>query len=108
MVAQSGADTESPGEAQRTLADLFNFIGIHQVPVNIFDLGHSGDYLCFECKVGDLGVTLRNADKALVGSDTETGQQRLLDDHLKIGIELRIDDVVRRVLRNTLAKIVHL
>ena len=81
-------------------------VGIHKIPVNILHLGDGGDHLCFEGKVGDLRVALGDADKALVGRDSETGQKGLRDNHLKIGIELRIDEVVGRVAGDALAEIV--
>ncbi len=61
------------GEAERALTDLFTLVGVYEVPVNILDLSHGGDDLCLEGKVGDLGVALGNADKALVGGDSEAG-----------------------------------
>ena len=94
------------GEAERALTDLLVFVGIHEVPVNILDLGHGGDDLRFESKVGDLGVALGNADEALVGGDPEAGQKGLGDDHLKPGIQLGIDAVVWPVAGDTLAEIV--
>ena len=51
------------GEAERALADLLALVCIHEIPVDILHLGHGGDDLGFESKVGDLGVALGNADK---------------------------------------------
>ena len=96
------------GEAERALTDLLALVGIHEVPVDVLDLRHGGDDLGFESKVGDLGVALGDADIALVGGDAEAGQKGLGDLHLKIGIELGIDGVVRGVAGDTLAEIVDL
>ena len=42
------------GETERTLIDLLVLVGIDQVPINILDLGHGGNDLCFESKICDL------------------------------------------------------
>ena len=94
------------GEAERAFADLLTVVGIDEVPVDILDLSYGGDYLGLESKIGDLGVALGNTDKALVGGDPEAGQNGLGDYQLKIGVQLRIDEVVRGVTGDTLTDIV--
>ena len=94
------------GEAERALIDLLALVGIDEVPVDVLDLGHGGDDLGLESKVGDLGVALGDADEALVGGDPEAGQKGLGRYALEIGIELGIDAVVRSVAGDTLAEIV--
>ena len=67
------------GIGQRALLDLFIFISVDQVPINILDSRNRSDDLRLEGKVGDLEVLLRNANIALVGAEAKTRQQRLRD-----------------------------
>ena len=59
-------------------------VGVHEIPVDILDLSHGGDDLRFESEVSDLEVALGDADVALIGGEPETGEQGLLNDHLKV------------------------
>ena len=51
-------------QGQRFLLHLHVLVGIDQVPINILDLIHRGDYLQTKSDIGDFAVVLGNANES--------------------------------------------
>ena len=66
------------GEVERTRLHLLVLVGGHEVPVHVGDLRDGGDDLQLEGLVGDLLVVACDAQIAQVGTESEAGEQLLL------------------------------
>src|SRR5271169_312177 len=86
------------GEGLLLHADIF--IGVDEIPVDVFNLIDGGDDLQAEGDVGNFPVVLGNADKASVGQRAEALQQVLCDLELKVGVDLRCYQARRVVGRD--------
>ena len=72
-------------------------IGVHQIPVQIADLGHGGRQLGAKCGIGDLPVGLADAQETQVRPQSEGCQQLLLNIESHACVKLRTQAVVRAV-----------
>ena len=73
------------------------FIGIHQIPIHIFDLVDRSNNLQAEGHVGNLAVVLGDVNEAQVRSRPKSLQQVLRDLELKIRSQVRRQQTYRTV-----------
>ena len=66
------------GKGERLLVYARLFVGAHQVPIHVFDLGDGGDDLVFEGDIGDLLVVLGDMQIAQVWTETKSREKLLL------------------------------
>ncbi len=85
------------GVGQGFLLHANILVGVHQIPVHVFDLVHGGDDLQTESDVGNLAIVPGDADKARVGQKAETLQQVLRETKLEIRTQLRSEQAGRVV-----------
>ena len=84
-------------EGQLFLLNPDVLVGVHQVPVHVFDLVDGGHDLQAEGHVGDFTIILGDPNEAIVRGESKTLQQVLRKPEIETGVELRAQWIERRV-----------
>ena len=76
------------GKRERLFLHPYIFVGVHQVPVHVFDLVDGGDNLQAEGNVGNFAVVFGDVNEARIGRKAKPLQQMLGHSSLEVGVEL--------------------
>src|SRR6202049_3803809 len=77
------------GKSQRLFFHPQILVGIHQIPIHVFDLVYRGGDLQAESDVGQLTIVLGDANEASVPRKAKALKEMLSQAEIEVGVELR-------------------